>query len=299
MNSSLIKTEIDFKNIQKKNLDSTNNKMYQIASCSKFITYVVVGKLYELGKLDYDTDINKYLKKWKCPAKKITLRHLLTHKSGIDKGGFPGYDINNKKLPSNIDILNGNGNSKEIKFVEKPGKKYMYSGIGYQVIQQVLEEITGKKLYQLMDKYIFKPLKLKYSTGKVLYPKKHKYNLVKIKNWDYKLYPETAAAGVWMSTNDLFKIILDLSNGYKSNTSKLLKNETLMLFLNDLYNEEYNFKFRKKDNEINIFHTGRNNGYITVMGCYPMLGECFIIMVNYISSVENIMKAKQYIKKQK
>ena len=64
MNSSLIKTEIDFKNIQKKNLDSTNNKMYQIASCSKFITYIVVGKLYELGKLDYDTDINKYLKNY-------------------------------------------------------------------------------------------------------------------------------------------------------------------------------------------------------------------------------------------
>jgi hypothetical protein len=97
----------------------------------------------------------------------------------------------------------------------------------------------------------------------------------------------------------IFLLILDLSNGYKSNTSKLLKNETLMLFLNDLYNEEYNFKFRKKDNEINIFHTGKNNGYIIVMGCYPMLGECFIIMVNYISSVENIMKAKQYIKKQK
>ena len=55
--------------------------MYQIASCSKFITSLVVAKLYELKKLDYDTDINKYLKKWKCPTK-ITLRQLLTHSSG-------------------------------------------------------------------------------------------------------------------------------------------------------------------------------------------------------------------------
>ncbi len=205
MNSSLIKIKKDFEIIQKKNLRSTNNKMYQIASCSKFITYIVVGKLYELGKLDYDTDINKYLKKWKCPAKKITLRYLLTHTSGIIGGGFKGYDITNTKLPSNIDILNGNGNSKKIEFIDKPGNTYKYSGIGYQVIQQVLEEITGKKLYQLMDKYIFKLLNLKNSTGKVLYPKKHKYNLSQIKNWDYKLYPETAAAGVWMSTNDLLK----------------------------------------------------------------------------------------------
>ena len=297
MNSSLIKIKKDFEIIQKKNLRSTNNKMYQIASCSKFIIYIVVGKLYELGKIDYDTDINKYLKKWKCPAKKITLRHLLTHTSGIIGDGFKGYDITNTKLPSNIDILNGNGNSKKIEFIDKPGNTYKYSGIGYQVIQQVLEELTGKKLYQLMDKYIFKPLKLKNSTGKVLYPKKHKYNLSQLKNWNYRLYPETAAAGVWMSTNDLLKIVIDLSNGYRTNTSKLLKNETLMSFLNDLQNQMLNFKFFK--NEINIFHGGSNKGYYTIMECYPMLGECFIIMVNYDPDKHTKIKVKEYIKKNK
>ena len=67
--------------------------MYQIASCSKFITSIVVGKLYELGKLDYDTDITKYLKKWKCPANNITLRTLLNHTSGTNDGlGYLGYE---------------------------------------------------------------------------------------------------------------------------------------------------------------------------------------------------------------
>jgi CubicO group peptidase (beta-lactamase class C family) len=55
--------------IKKKHYKSTLNTMYQIASCSKFITSLVVAKLYELGKLDYNTDINKYLKEWKCPKK--------------------------------------------------------------------------------------------------------------------------------------------------------------------------------------------------------------------------------------
>ena len=55
-----IKTE-NFKIIDNKQFNSTNNTVYQIASCSKFITSIVVGKLYESGKLDYDTDINKYL----------------------------------------------------------------------------------------------------------------------------------------------------------------------------------------------------------------------------------------------
>jgi len=283
-NSSLIKTKNNFKIINKKNLDSTNNKMYQIASCSKFITCLVVGKLYELGKLDYDTDINKYLTKWKCPVKKITLRLLISHRSGVIGGGVKGFAILNTTLPSNIEILSDNMNG--VKFIEKPGIKWIYSSIGYQIIQQVLEEITGQYLYQLMDKYIFKPLKLKNSTGKVLYPKKHKYKLAKLKNCEYKLYPQTASAGIWMSTNDLFKIITDLSNGYKSDTSKLLKKDTLLLFCNERLG---NFRVNKKrDNEIQFGHDGSNYGYRMKMWCFPMIEESVIMMVNYDSSIINI-----------
>jgi CubicO group peptidase (beta-lactamase class C family) len=167
-----IKTE-NFKIIDNKHFNSTNNTVYQIASCSKFITSIVVGKLYELGKLDYDTDINKYLKKWKCPAKNITLRTLLNHTSGTnDRLGYLGYEpfTLKKDLPTNIETINGEDCHKGVNFVEKPGKIEMYSGAGYQVIQQVLEEITGKHLYQLMNQYIFRPLKLTNSTGKILYP---------------------------------------------------------------------------------------------------------------------------------
>ena len=67
--------------INKGNYNSTGNTMYQIASCSKFITSIVVARLYESGKLDYDTDITKYQNKVKVP-KGITLRHLLSHTSG-------------------------------------------------------------------------------------------------------------------------------------------------------------------------------------------------------------------------
>jgi CubicO group peptidase (beta-lactamase class C family) len=140
--------------ITSKNHKSTSDTMYQIASCSKLITSIIVAKLYELGKLDYDTDINKYLKKWKCPNKGITLRHLLTHTSGSSDGnGFLGMDpqveyIQNLKL--NIDIISGNSYSKPFNITEKIGKKWMYSGAGFQVIQQVIEEITKKRLYQLM-----------------------------------------------------------------------------------------------------------------------------------------------------
>ena len=142
-----------------KNYKSTSDTMYQIASCSKFITSLVVAKLYELGKIDYDTDINKYLKKWKCVKKGVTLRHLLTHTSGSsDHNGFLGMEPQVKytqNLELNIKIINGESYSKPFNITEKIGKKFMYSGAGFQVIQQVIEETTNKRLYQLMKQYIF------------------------------------------------------------------------------------------------------------------------------------------------
>ena len=44
--------------------------------------------------MDYDTDINKYLKKWKCSVKGITLKMLLSHTSGADESLY-----NNGELP--------------------------------------------------------------------------------------------------------------------------------------------------------------------------------------------------------
>jgi CubicO group peptidase (beta-lactamase class C family) len=53
----------------------------------------------------------------------------------------------------------------------------MYSGAGFQVIQQVIEKITNKRLYQLMKQYIFTPLNMNNSTGKLLYENEHDYKL--------------------------------------------------------------------------------------------------------------------------
>jgi hypothetical protein len=74
-----------------------------------------------------------------------------------------------QNLHLNIDIIIGNSYSKPFNITEKLEEKFIYSGAGYYVIQQVLEEVTEKRLYKLMEQYIFKPLKMKNSTGKLLY----------------------------------------------------------------------------------------------------------------------------------
>jgi len=277
--------------IKRKNYKSTSETMYQIASCSKFITSIVVAKLYELKKLDYDTDINKYLKKWKCPTK-ITLRQLLTHSSGSsDHNGYLGYEPQipiEQNLQLNIDIISGNTNFKPFNITEKPNTKYMYSGAGYQVIQQILEEITNKRLYQLMDKYIFKPLKMKKSTGKLLYEKQHKYKIAHMKML-YFMYPETAAAGVWMSCNDLLLLITDIMNGYNDDNSKILSQETIKIITTN-QNPEWNYGLgliiidnKNSNGEIvkDFGHSGSNFAYKSMFRCIPEKKYIEIIMYNY------------------
>lgn len=282
----------------------TNDTMFQIASCSKFITSIVVAKLYELKILDYDTDINKYLKKWKCPAKNITLRTLLSHTSGSnDELGYLGYEYNSI-LPNNINIINGEYPSKYggINFVMKPGEKELYSGAGFQVVQQVLEELTTKKLYELMKIYIFDVLDLKNSTGKLLYHKKNKFNIANFNIDNYRLYPETAAAGVWMSSNDLLKIVIDLCHGYKNNTSKLLKKNTIDMILTRQKNSNEGlgpFVYVNPKNDRLVFaYNGWNEGYRMHFDAYPINGECKIILTNYnTQKVDGSKDAQIYARK--
>jgi len=301
---SFSKIVYDNGNISTKNYNSTSDTMYQIASCSKFITAIVVAKLYELGKLDYDTDINKYLKKWKCPKKGITLKHLLTHTSGSsdDNGylGYPPQDSQQQDLDLNIKIINGKLVSKPFNITEKKGSKFMYSGAGFQVIQQVLEEITNERLYNLMEKYIFTPLNMKNSTGKLLYEGQHKYSLADMDGL-YRIYPETSAAGVWMSCNDLLTLTLDLMNSYNDNSGKILQQETMKLITTN-YNTGDKSLFPKwglgislkedEEGRKKFGHGGYNEGYKMVLNCIPEKKNINIYMLNYNSKYYNNPKYK-------
>jgi CubicO group peptidase (beta-lactamase class C family) len=273
--------------ITRTNYKATTNIAYQIASCSKFITSLVVAKLYEADVLDYDENINKYLKKWKCPVV-ITLKNLLTHTSGAtDHNGYMGFEPQTplrQTLNLNMEILDGKTFSKPVQFTEKPNKQFIYSGAGYQVIQQVLEEITGRRLHQLMQKYIFTPLGMKNSTGKLLYTGKHNYKIADMKE-QYRMYPETAAAGVWMSPNDLMILLIDLMNGINNDKSKILSRDTIKKITTGQIcklKEQWGLGMHAQPGMFS--HGGMNYSYLMNFYCDYKKRKIEVIMVNYVSN---------------
>ncbi len=148
----------------------TEKTIFQAGSVSKFVTAVVLLHYVDLGLFDLDADVNKYLKSWKIPeteftvGEKITLRHLLTHRSGL-----PGTNFDRDKakvMPTLVQVLKAEAPAinKPAQPFFTPGEKWSYSNIGYAVLQLVLEDHFGKSLDALAREVIFEPLDMKSST---------------------------------------------------------------------------------------------------------------------------------------
>ena len=147
--------------------------MFQTASMSKWITANGVMKLVQDGRLDLDRPIADYLTRWQLPQSefdndKVTARLLLSHMSGLTDGlGFGDYEPQ-EALPTLEESLSrprASGEREvEIKLGLEPGTEFGYSGGGYLVLQLLIEEITGERFEDYMQKVMLEPLEMSRST---------------------------------------------------------------------------------------------------------------------------------------
>jgi len=130
--------------------------IYRVASISKSITAVAVMQLVEQGKLNLDEDVNKYIpyfppKKWR-----FTIRQLLNHTSGIRD--YRSGEFNSKDFyPSVREAINV---VKKDSLQFKPGTKYLYTTLGYNLLAAVVESVTGMTFRGYLKKFIFEPLEM-------------------------------------------------------------------------------------------------------------------------------------------
>lgn len=147
----------------KKSLKETD--IFELASVSKQFTAMIIMMLKEKGKLNYDDLLEKYID---IPYKGISIRHLLTHTSGL-----PDYqDIMDKywdksKVAGNADCIAYLNKYAPAKHFE-PGVKFDYSNTGYLLLASVAEKITGNDFIELCNKWIFSKLKMKSTAIRTL-----------------------------------------------------------------------------------------------------------------------------------
>lgn len=201
----------------------TAETIFQAASISKPLTAAAALRLVDGGDLDLDEDVNAYLKSWKVPPSggwqpRITLRHLLSHTSGLTVHGFLGY-AEQAERPTLRQVLDGEppANSDPVRVDAIPGMSWHYSGGGYCVVQQLLEDVTGMPFPQLMHELVLDPLGITASAFSQPLPdnransaaRGHYYTGAPVDGRWY-IHPELAAAGLWSTPSDLARFVVGI-----------------------------------------------------------------------------------------
>jgi CubicO group peptidase (beta-lactamase class C family) len=149
---------------KKSGIAVTVDDQWHMGSISKSMTATLIGTLVEEGLLDWDMTVAQMLPNMAMDESwnEVTLHHLLTHTSGLP-GNFPNKvqyirpeDLTERhqaRLNALADIL-----AKPAK--STPGKKFVYSNIGYTLVGAIAGEVTGSNWEALIQEKLFAPLGL-------------------------------------------------------------------------------------------------------------------------------------------
>ena len=136
----------------------TIGHLFDIASLTKVIgTTSSIMLLVDKGLLKIEDPVGKYIKAFDTPDKReITIRHLLTHTAGLYEW-YPLYYLSSNK--QECYKLIG-----EMPLIFPVGAQRRYSDLGYVLLGEIIEIVSGMPLEQYMKKNIFNPLRMKNTT---------------------------------------------------------------------------------------------------------------------------------------
>jgi CubicO group peptidase (beta-lactamase class C family) len=136
----------------------TPASIFHVASISKQFTAMSILLLEQQGKLSIEDDVRKYIPELPDYGKRITLRHLLQHTSGIRDqwtllrlAGWRDDD-----LITEDDVMWAVTRQRALNF--DPGAEYLYSNSGFTLLAVIVKRVSGHSLREFADEQIFKPL---------------------------------------------------------------------------------------------------------------------------------------------
>lgn len=216
----------------------TETTLFQASSLTLPVTAVTALKLVQEGRLPLDRNVNDSLRSWKLPdtdltgRTPVTLRHLLSHSGAITISRLPGYAPGDP-LPSLLEMLQGRKPSQTvaIRTFGQAGRRYSYSTGGYLIVQQAVADVTGQPFPAYVEEAVLRPLKMADSTFDLPLPSSRAAASGHIQDGKvlpgrHRLYPETAAVGLWTTAADLARLLVDLQASLRNGSGTVLSQES-------------------------------------------------------------------------
>jgi CubicO group peptidase (beta-lactamase class C family) len=282
----------------------TTETFFQAASTSKLVTAALALHLVEKGILDLDQDVNTYLRSWQVREneftvqRKVTLRLLLTHQSGLPTTNLHWED--NAGDPTLVQVLGGEAPAMNAPAIVAytPGTMWQYSNLGFVVIQQLLEDATNQSFAQLAREVVFEPLGMEDSTFE--YPLRQDLRSREAMPHDADgiarepaMCPTALAHGGLMTTpSDLALFACELMRAYQGLSSRLLSQQMACQMLHkalDLDPQMFDLPLGEELG-VMLYGTGRNlvfahpGSNLPGTNCWlignPSVGKGAVVMTN-------------------
>lgn len=133
-------------------VNASAETVYKIGSISKQFISAAILLLLQDGKLHLDDSVSRFFTDAPSNWRAITVRHLLTHTSGLGRDA-PGFDpLKNK---SDIEVIRS---AYPLRLLFKPGDQWRYSNVGYFVLAEIIHRLTNQAWADYVDSQIFRPL---------------------------------------------------------------------------------------------------------------------------------------------
>ena len=134
------------------NVPANPETVYKIGSISKQFIAAGIMLLVQDGKIKVDDKVSIFLQETPETWQDITIRHLLTHTSGLSREA-PGFG--SLKVQSDADLIKS-AYSQKLDFA--PGEKWRYCNLGYFALAEIIRKVSGKPWADFMKERVFAPL---------------------------------------------------------------------------------------------------------------------------------------------
>lgn len=270
----------------------TKDTSFRLASLSKQMLAAGMMLLVSEGKVSLDDPVRKYLPDPPPTWSEITVRQILSHTSGLANEA-PGFDPYRAQTPAERV-----GRARDLPLLSKPGEKYAYSNLGYDVVADILERVSGKPVLQFMSERVFAPLGMHDTRGTdliAIVPNRangYIYRDNTMRNAPPLMAPRSS--GLFLSTlADLIKWDAALTEG-KIVTKEMQRDLWTAVTLPDGTSTHYGFgwwvdEYKKHPR---IHHGGSNPGFRTEYMRFPDDGISVIVLVNSDSARPDAIAAE-------
>ena len=261
---------------------------FRLASITKQFTATCILQLIQIGKFSLSTSLAEVFPGFPEYGKKVTIKHLLTHTSGlVDYENYVADTAMNPQVMDHgvLEII-----MKRDSLYFEPGTRYQYSNTAYALLALIVEKYSGETFPAYLRRHVFVPLGMNNTVGYVKgqneIPKRAWGYSKNDKGWILKDQSSTSAVlgdgGIYSSTEDLYKWDQSLYTG------KLLPKATWQeaFRYNTLANGDtvhYGFGWHLKKTNTNeqvIYHTGSTTSFRNIIYRIPSRRLTLILLTN-------------------